>query len=132
VRQVEYSLPIRPVESLKRGVRLRPEQQGCKDHGYSEEGKSYDENCHCSDPLQPPSPSGAPPPGAAAIRPLLLESPLEPSGAHVIPPTGLRAHLLPVSILPPDRGSAHGSAASAANDGRQPRTAEGKKKAGVK
>jgi hypothetical protein len=82
-----------PGESLKRGVRLRPEQQGCKDHGHGEEGKSYDQNCHCSDPLQPPLPSGDPP-GTAVIRTLLLESPLELlSGVHVIPPTGHRALL---------------------------------------
>ena len=79
-------------------MRLWPDQQGCKDHGHGEEGKSYDENCHCSDPLQPPSPSGDPP-GTAAIRPLLLESPLELSGVHVVPPTRYRPSL-PVGIVP--------------------------------
>jgi hypothetical protein len=87
-------------------MRLRPEQQGCKDHGHGEEGKSYDENCHCSDPLQPPSPSVAPPPGAAEIRPLLLESPLELlSWVHVIPPTGHRAPLCLWASYLLDRGS---------------------------
>ena len=75
-------------DSKSAEVGLRPDQQGCKDHGHGEEGKSYDENCHCSDPLQAPTPPSDPP-GAAAVRLLLLESPLELlSGAHEIPPTG--------------------------------------------
>ena len=87
-------------------MRLRPEQQGYKDYGHGEEGKSSDENCHCSDPLQPPSPSEDPP-VTAAIRLLLLESPLELSGVHVVPPTRHRAPL-PVGIVSLDRGLALG------------------------